>query len=123
MNKYVYLGVAIGNNGSFTAAKQELYQKGLKALYKLTKFLNNTDIKPSVAMHIYNHTVLQVILYGSEIWGMENKNQCRTQKAEKFKIDTTYQYLLLNKIEMKSCRMITSYNFLTLKSELQMVQC
>ena len=107
VKSYVYLGVAIGINGSFTAAKQELYQKGLKALYKLSKSLKNTDIKPSVAMHIYNHTVLQVILYGCEIWGMENKNQRRTQKAENFKIETSYENLLLNKIEMKFCRMIT----------------
>ena len=38
---------------------------------------------------------------------MENKNQRRTQKAENFKIETTYENLLLNKIEMKFCRMIT----------------
>ena len=104
---YTYLGISIDINGNFTSAKQLLYQKGLKALFKLTKSLQNTDINPSVALHIFNHTVQQVILYGCELWGMENKNLSKTKKAENFKIENTYAGHLLNKIEMKFCRIVT----------------
>ena len=88
VKSYVYLGVTLTSNGSFTKAKQELYQKGLKALFKLTKSLNNTHVKPGIAMHIFNHTVLQVILYGCELWGMDNKNLSKTKNLRNSKLNT-----------------------------------
>ena len=38
---------------------------------------------------------------------MENKNLSKTKKAENFKIENTYAGHLLNKIEMKFCRIVT----------------
>jgi predicted PolB exonuclease-like 3'-5' exonuclease len=37
VRKYSYLGVVFSNSGSFTKAKKELYQKGLKAYFKFRK--------------------------------------------------------------------------------------
>ena len=37
VRKYSYLGVVFSNSGSFTEAKKELYQKGLKAYFKFLK--------------------------------------------------------------------------------------
>ena len=37
VRKYSYLGITFSNSGSFTEAKKELYQKGLKAYFKFRK--------------------------------------------------------------------------------------
>ena len=58
--------------GSFSNAKLELYKKGLKCYFKVCK--NILKFHPSIktSMHIYDHTIKPIFLYGSEIWGVLN---------------------------------------------------
>ena len=60
-DKYTYLGIDFDINCNFTTAINSLYQKGLKALYKLQQIIdNNTKIKTT--LHIFDHTVKPIIL-------------------------------------------------------------
>ena len=47
-------------------------KKGLKAYFKLCK--NILSLHPSLktSLHIFDHTIKPVLLYGSEIWGIFN---------------------------------------------------
>ena len=61
-------------SGSFSFVKQELYKKALKAFFKLKKdFLS---LYPSIktSIHVFDHTIKPILLYGSEIWGSFNVN-------------------------------------------------
>ena len=66
---YSYLGVKFNISGSFTDATMELYKKGLKAFFKVRKCFENCKPKLRTLIHIFDHTIKPVLLYGSEIWG------------------------------------------------------
>lgn len=69
-DKYTYLGLNLEPSGSFESAINSLYNKGLKAMYKLNKLLDqNYNIE--TVLHIFDHTVKPVILYASEVWGTD----------------------------------------------------
>ena len=69
VSSYKYLGTYFSTSGSFTFGRTELYNKALKAFYKLKKdFLNlMPGIKTSV--HLFDHTLKPILLYNSEVWG------------------------------------------------------
>ena len=48
--------------------KRQLYDKAVKALYSLKR--NILSLNPSIytSLHIFDHTVKPILLYGSEIW-------------------------------------------------------
>jgi hypothetical protein len=69
VQSYKYLGIPFSASGTFGHAKSELYQKSLKASFKLIKSFG--DLIPSVktGLHLFNHTIKPILLYGCEIWG------------------------------------------------------
>ena len=101
-----YLGVTISASGHFTEAKNTLYNKSLKAYFKLCKSFGESKPKISTFFHIFDHTVKPVILYGSEIWGTFNTN--------KFNTDGSFYNLcndfILEKLNIKACRFILGLN-------------
>jgi hypothetical protein len=68
---YKYLGIVFTPSGSFTVAKEHLYKKSLKAHFKLKKALHGID-NHKLAMHLFDHTISPILLYGAEIWGAFN---------------------------------------------------
>jgi hypothetical protein len=59
-------------SGSFTYAQEDLYNKSLKSYFKFSKeFLL---LKPNIhiSMHVFDHTIKPILLYGCEIWGSFN---------------------------------------------------
>jgi hypothetical protein len=77
VNKYKYLGVIFQSSGLFNYAKEELYNKSLKSSYKLSRCLA-ASIKTN--LHLFDHTIKPIILYGSEIWGMFKTNSAACKK-------------------------------------------
>ena len=69
VSSYKYLGTYFSASGSFSIGRTELYNKALKAFYKLKKdFLNlMPGIKTSI--HLFDHTLKPILLYNSEVWG------------------------------------------------------
>jgi hypothetical protein len=53
-------------------AQNELYQKALKALFKLKSdfLVHNPEAKTSI--HGFDHTIKPILLYGCAIWGYFN---------------------------------------------------
>ena len=68
-NRYKYLGITLTPSGSFQEAKHDLYRKALKALFKLKA--DYVSLGPSIrsSLHIFDHTIKAILLYGAEIWG------------------------------------------------------
>lgn len=99
-DNYTYLGINLDSTGSASNIIDTLYKKGLKALYKLNKLLNhNYDIQ--TVLHIFDHTVKPVLLYGSEVWGIElAKLGSRSKHAFEKNLDTN----ALAKLELKFYR-------------------
>jgi hypothetical protein len=69
VRSYKYLGILFTSSGTFSYAKTELYKKGLKAYFKLLKSFGDFTPGVTTSLHLFNHTIKPIILYGCEIWG------------------------------------------------------
>jgi predicted transcriptional regulator len=66
VKQYRYLGEMFNASGSFSDAKEELYKRGLKALFKMYKCFEGQKPKIKTLLHIFDHTVKPILTYGSE---------------------------------------------------------
>ena len=72
VTNYRYLGVIFSASGTFSLAKDALYKNGLKCYFKLCKDILSFHPSIKTSLHILDHTIKPVLLYGSEIWGKFN---------------------------------------------------
>ena len=68
VNEYNYLGIVFNYNAKFNMAKQNLYQKGNRAMFALLKKIKKLFSPVDVAVKLFTHLVKPVILYSSEVW-------------------------------------------------------
>ena len=52
--------------------KMNYIKKSLKAFFKLKKDLLSLNPNIRTSMHVFDHTMKPILLYGSDIWGMFN---------------------------------------------------
>jgi hypothetical protein len=71
---------------SFTEAKNNLYHKGLKTLFKVKQCFQGHSPKIKTILHISDHTIKPILLYGSEIWGSFPAQKLLTQGDNYIKI-------------------------------------
>jgi hypothetical protein len=69
---YKYLGLYFSTSCSFSFAQNELHKKALKTYYKLLKDLLTLNPNIKTSLHVFNHTIKPILLYGCEIWGSFN---------------------------------------------------
>jgi hypothetical protein len=67
-----YLGIWFSSSGSYSYAQNKLYKKSLKDFFKLKKDLLSLNPNIRTSMHVFDHTIKPILLYGSDIWGMFN---------------------------------------------------
>jgi hypothetical protein len=72
--EYTYLGLKLAQNGKFKAAKQQLSEKALHALFKIHKKVDLHKLSPKTAVKIFDTIITPILLYNSEIWGVFEKN-------------------------------------------------
>ena len=66
---YKYLGICFSVGGKFTFAKNELSQRGMKAVFKLQSLFKQSSPGISTSFHLFDHVIKPILLYGSDIWG------------------------------------------------------
>ena len=69
VESYKYLGVLCSLSGKYTMAKKDLLQRSYKAMFKLTSIFK--DVKPNycTSIHLFDHIIKPILLYGSDVWG------------------------------------------------------
>jgi len=70
VNRYKYLGIMLLASGTFKEARHVLYNKALKVCFNLYKDLKSTDPPIKTFLHLFDHMVKPIVLYGEEIWGL-----------------------------------------------------
>ena len=103
MSRYKYLDIYFTSSGSFAYAQTYLYQRALKAYFKLYKdFLShNPDIKTYI--HVFDHTILPI---GCEIWCYYNTLTARFRN-ESIPLDTVYSKIECEKLHI-FCKRVAS---------------
>lgn len=66
-DSYTYLGIDFNNSGNFQKAIESLYNKSLKALFKLNKLITGS-MSIQTILHIFDNTIKPILLYGAEVW-------------------------------------------------------
>ncbi|MCG8431127.1 MAG: hypothetical protein MJA29_08130, partial [Candidatus Omnitrophica bacterium] len=110
VTKYKYLGVIFQASGCFTEAKLELYNKALKAFFKLRKVMGTNLPNISTMLHIFDHTIVPILLYGSEIWGCFDPRSRKVKKENTFKIHAAFDSLICESLQLKFCKYILGVN-------------
>lgn len=77
--KYNYLGIIFTVSGRFTDAKFNLYNKALKAFFKLKRYFTNFKPNIKTLLHLFDHILKPILLYGSEIWGQFSPNKLQSK--------------------------------------------
>ena len=71
-DKYHYLGLTFSSSGSFLNSRKHIAGQATKAMYLLLTKSNNSDLPIDLIIKLFDHTVLPILTYGSEIFGYEN---------------------------------------------------
>ena len=71
VDSYTCLGVIFQKNGSFKKHVNELKDKGRKCLFSLiARNKEWRDLGPSLFLHVFDKTLVPILDYGGEIWGI-----------------------------------------------------
>ncbi|XP_006814708.1 uncharacterized protein LOC102804410 [Saccoglossus kowalevskii] len=101
-------------NGKLTEAGDNLADKAIKAMYALKQSLpKETDCKTYI--HLFNICIKPILLYGYEIWGMENmsNNNWNKIKTEKVHLKFSKHLLGLNKNTANDASEIGAFPLIT----------
>lgn len=97
---YKYLGIWMTSSGSFKEARTQLYNKAMKANFKLYKDLNSSDPSVKTSLHLFDHMIKPILLYGSEIWGTPSRAILHKNK-ELYDIYKDWEF---EKLNIKFCK-------------------
>lgn len=98
---YKYLGVLFSASGTFSHAKSDLYKRGLKAFFKLKSIFGDLSPNINTSLHIFDHTVKPVLLYGCELWGTCSPSTAAVKKEADLKLEKGYSNLECEKLALK----------------------
>ena len=82
VHTYKYLCVLFSASGTFSHAKLDLNNRGLKAFFKLKSIFG--DLSPNVhtCLHIFDHTIKPILLYGYEVWVIFSPTSTAVRKEQ-----------------------------------------
>ena len=104
VKNYKYLGISFissGSSGSFYYAKEELYKKSLKASYNLQKCISSSNPSISTIVHLFDHTIKPILLYGCEITGFFKPDSAACKKQNDYLFEKVYCNDFMEKAHMK----------------------
>ena len=107
VNEYKYLGVIFQNSGTFSKARNNLFQKSLKAFFKLCNCFRYKFPSAKTLFNIFDHTITPILLYGGEIWGTFNT---KSKKLVKEPFEKMFSSLEPELINHKLCKIFLSVN-------------
>ena len=85
----------------------DLYKRALKAQSKHTKCFSNISPKLDTLLHLFEHTVELIMLYGSEIWGKVNIILSSKIKKADFEQENLEENFLCDKLQIKFLKYIS----------------
>ena len=105
-SSYKYLGIIFSSSGTFSYCQSDLYNRALRAQFKMTKCFSNTTPNLDTLIHLFEHTIEPIALYGSEIWGTVNIQSSKIKKAN-FTLENLFENFLCDKLQIKFLKYIS----------------
>ena len=105
VKSYRYLGIHFTSSGSFTLAQRELYNKALKAFFALQRDFLSSHPNIKTSLHVFEHTIIPILLYGCEVWGSFNTFTARFRNSTP-PLDHIYSKHFCEKLHIKFSKFI-----------------
>ena len=67
LKEYKYLGVFLGQSGSYVSAKKHIVEQANKASFALMKKIRNLDLPIDIQIDLFIKTVKPILLYSCEL--------------------------------------------------------
>jgi hypothetical protein len=106
VNDYKYLGMKFTSSGIFKQAKEEMYKKSLKAVFKLQKTLSSSNPSISTFLHLYDHTIKPILMYGCKITGLFKTSSAACRKENEYLLQQIYINDFIDKSHFKYLKYI-----------------
>ena len=90
VNNYTYLGINFSANGNFRDCKSNLKDKTRRSIFATRRYLDFSKLSLSVTNKLFDSLFLPILLYGSEVWGIYDKDD--SNSWEKDNIEKTHIY-------------------------------
>ena len=97
---YRYLGVYFSASGIFSYGQNDIFNKARKATFKVTKLITSAEPSVKTSLHLYDHLIKPILLYGSEIWGAFKTNSKACKKDDTFLFPSIYKNSLADKSQV-----------------------
>jgi hypothetical protein len=104
VQSYKYLGIYFQASGIFIQAKNNLYKRGLKAHFKLLSHFGNLTPNVKTSLHLFDHTIKPVLLYGCEVWATVNPTRAGITRCNSNKIQKAFSDFEPEKLNIKFCK-------------------
>ena len=110
---YKYLGVALKLNGPFSEHINKIKEKANKAYFSLiSKSKEWGGFQPRLFLYSFDHTIVPILNYASEIWGFEecskvetlNLKACKYALSVRSSTTTDTVYAELRRISLQAQR-------------------
>jgi hypothetical protein len=75
---------------SYVLVKEDMYKKSVKAVFKLQRALSSSNPSISTFLHLYDHTIKPILIYGSEITGMFKTSSAACRKENEYLLQQIY---------------------------------
>ena len=72
VDSFCYLGIIFKYNNTFQSSIQHNIDKARKALFKLDGTNSKCQMPIALQLYLFDCPIKPILLYGCEIWGMEN---------------------------------------------------
>ena len=90
-DSYIYLGIKLNYNGSFSNAITKQIQQAKRAMYSLLAKTRKLHLPIDITCHLFNTCITPILLYGCEVWGYND-----LKKVEAVQLMFSKQILRLN---------------------------
>ena len=88
-SEVTYLCLTIDENGTFKSCMKSLYNEGLKAMFKVKKIITPPS-NVSTCLHLFNHLVKPILVYGSEVWSLSLFAERNHKRINKENLESIY---------------------------------
>ena len=72
VQEYKYLGILLGQSGSFVVAKKHIADQANKALFSLLRKIRKLSLPFDIQIDLFNKMIKPILLYGCEVWSFGN---------------------------------------------------
>ena len=90
-------------------------RKVLKFFFKIRKYFEHHKTKIKTILHVFDHTVKPVLLYGSEVWGIFAVD--KLQKPKDLYLNKLCTDFTAEKMHIKLCKVVDRLTLLFLENQ------